>query len=66
MLGVQRHSDGKLALAKGAFSVTVELAEHDESTLLPGTSGRAVVVGRGQTVWQIVMRFVQLHFRFFS
>ncbi|RCS49415.1 HlyD family efflux transporter periplasmic adaptor subunit [Bremerella cremea] len=65
-LRVQRQNDGSLALADGAFSVTVDLSEHDKTTLLPGTTGRAVVVGRSQTVWQIVARFLQLNFRFFS
>lgn len=65
-LGVQRQKDGSLVLASGAFSATVELGEHTGEKILPGTSGRAVVIGRSQTVWQIVARFVQLNFRFFS
>ena len=64
--GVERRPDGTLALADGAYSATVELDQESTSKILPGTSGRAVIVGRSQTVWQIVARFLQLNFRFSS
>ncbi|MEW4452511.1 hypothetical protein AB1L30_07545 [Bremerella sp. JC817] len=65
-LGVRRRDDGSLALERGAFSATVTLDEHAGQKVLPGTTGNAVIVGRPQTVWQIVARFFQLNFRFFS
>lgn len=65
-LAIERRKDGTLRLANGSFSATVELEERGKTAILPGTIGRAVIVGRSQTVWQIVARFVQLNFRFFS
>ncbi len=66
-LALKRQEDGSLALSRGAYSVTVELVEDENAaTVLPGTIGRAVVVGRTQTLWQVLARFVQLNFRFFS
>jgi putative peptide zinc metalloprotease protein len=32
--------------------------------LLPGTRGRAIVIGRTQTIGQRVLRFLNLNFRF--
>ncbi|MEW4563967.1 HlyD family efflux transporter periplasmic adaptor subunit [Bremerella sp. JC770] len=65
-LGLERKEDGSVALVDGAYSVRVKLDERSPQEILPGTCGRAVVVGRTQTLWQIVSRFVQLNFRFFS
>lgn len=64
--GIERRPDGTLKLTDGAYSATVDLDEKTTTKILPGTSGRAVIVGRSQTVWQIVVRFVQLNFRFSS
>ncbi|MFN3148375.1 site-2 protease family protein [Bremerella sp.] len=65
-LGLERKEDGTVALIDGAYSVTVVFDESASYDILPGTCGRAVVVGRSQTLWQIVARFVQLNFRFFA
>lgn len=65
-LGLERKEDGTVALIDGAYSVTVVLDETSPQEILPGTCGRAVVVGRTQTLWQIVSRFIQLNFRFFA
>lgn len=65
-LGLERKEDGTLALIDGAYSVTVDLDENSLQGILPGTCGRAVVVGRTQTLWQIASRFVHLNFRFFA
>lgn len=65
-LGLERKEDGTVALIDGAYSVTVLLDEKSSQDVLPGTCGRAVVVGRTQTLWQIFSRFVQLNFRFFA
>lgn len=65
-LGLERKEDGTVALIDGAYSVTVVLNENSPQEILPGTCGRAVVIGRTQTLWQIASRFVQLNFRFFS
>ena len=65
-LGLERKEDGTVALIDGAYSVTVVFDESSSYDILPGTCGRAVVVGRSQTLWQIVARFVQLNFRFFA
>lgn len=65
-LGLERKEDGTVALIDGAYSVTAVLDETSPQEILPGTCGRAVVVGRTQTLWQIVSRFIQLNFRFFA
>lgn len=65
-LGLERKEDGSVALVDGAYSVTVILEESSPQEILPGTCGRAVVIGRTQTLWQIASRFVQLNFRFFA
>ncbi|MBI1249272.1 HlyD family efflux transporter periplasmic adaptor subunit [bacterium] len=65
-LGFERQADGSLKLARGAYWATVQLDSAPNQPILPGTIGRAVVSGRSQTIWQIVTRFVQLNFRFFS
>ena len=65
-LGAQRQKDGTLALPRGVYSALVELDDVSGTTILPGTCGRAVVIGRSQTVWQIITRFIQLNFRFFA
>ncbi len=65
-LGLERKEDGTVALIDGAYSVTVTLDEKSPQEILPGTCGRAVVIGRTQTLWQIAARFIQLNFRFFA
>jgi len=65
-LGLERKEDGSVGLADGAYSVTVVLDETSPQEILPGTCGRAVVVGRTQTLWQVASRFIQLNFRFFN
>ncbi|MBA2116216.1 site-2 protease family protein [Bremerella alba] len=65
-LGLERKQDGTVALIDGAYSVIVVLDENSWEGILPGTCGRAVIVGRTQTLWQIASRFFQLNFRFFA
>jgi len=63
-LSFAKDAQGELQLADGAFTATAEFDTEGQETILPGSVGRAVIVGRTQTVWQYVARFVQLNFRF--
>jgi len=63
-LGIVQDADGSLRIPSGAYSATVRFENLPVKTLLPGTVGRAVVIGRSQTIWEIAVRFVRLNFDF--
>ena len=62
-LAITQNEQGKTIPLEPCYQAIVQL-ETVPDHLLPGTRGRAIVIGRTQTIGQRVLRFLNLNFRF--
>ncbi|EAQ81969.1 HlyD family efflux transporter periplasmic adaptor subunit [Blastopirellula marina] len=62
-VAIQQGESGELALVERTYQATVEL-DSLPATLLPGTRGKAIVLGRSLSVGERISRWISGNFRF--